>query len=46
MPLADFLKGAESYRDLDTDPDTDSLFDTADEYKECIKRVLGLEIER
>jgi len=42
--VLEFLKGAESYQELDKDYRSSSLFSTADGFKECIERVLGLEI--
>ena len=40
----EFLKGAKSYQELDQDYSSHSLFGTADGFKECIERILGLEI--
>ena len=40
----EFLKGAKSYQELDQDYTSHSLFMDADGFKECIERVLGLEI--
>lgn len=42
--VLEFLKGAESYKDLDKDYTYASLFETADGFKECIERILRLEI--
>lgn len=42
--VLEFLKGAESYKELDKDYTFRSLFDTADGFKECIERILGLEV--
>ena len=42
--VLEFLKGAESYQELDKDYSSSSLFETAEGFKECIERVLGLEI--
>jgi hypothetical protein len=42
--VLEFLKGAKSYKDLDKAYTFASLFKTADGFKECIERILGLEI--
>ena len=42
--VLEFLKGAESYQELDKDYSSSSLFETAEGFKECIERILGLEI--
>lgn len=42
--VLEFLKGAKSYQELDKDYDFSSLFMSADGFRECIERILGLEI--
>ena len=42
--VLEFLKGAESYKDLDKDYTSCSLYEMADGFRECIERTLGLEI--
>ena len=44
--VLEFLRGVRSYQELDKDYTSHSLFGSADEIKECIERVLGLEPER
>lgn len=44
--VLEFLKGVRSYQELDKGYTSHSLFYSADEIKECIERVLGLEAER
>lgn len=44
--VLEFLMGVRSYQELDKGYISHSLFDSADDIKECIERVLGLEPER
>ena len=44
MMVLEFLKGAKSYQELDKDYDCRSLFMSADGFRECIERILGLEL--
>ena len=44
--VLEFLTGVRSYQELGKGYTSHSLFDSADDIKECIERVLGLEPER
>ena len=44
--VLEFLMGVRSYQELDKGYISHSLFDSADDIKECIERVMGLEPER